>query len=287
MKVRMQTAAVTPVRYGNPSQPSYPQNHSSYPYPLPQSQPSTASYLPALPKGIVTEDIVASLPRYQPYEQNAWIQSLPPPAMAMYRQIVNINEARKRNSATPSTSALPTVNANTSKAHPQISDLPSAFRPGGINATLLPNRQAPPLPTIKYLDFAFTVPRLPGDRREAIRLHNMRGVITHAVVLAAETTELEITAYTADTSRKTTPDSQASDTTTPEVSLRFNNISAGPSKAVFESTRNGIENGLDKPVGQKWSISVPQHRGDSRIEVVAAQPGVAAETTVIYVNRQL
>ncbi|WVQ95513.1 hypothetical protein IAU59_002610 [Kwoniella sp. CBS 9459] len=58
--------------------------------------PAHAGYLPALPKGIVTEDIVNNLGRYPVYEQQAWAQSLTPLALNMYRSILASLDARRR-----------------------------------------------------------------------------------------------------------------------------------------------------------------------------------------------
>ncbi|WRT70655.1 uncharacterized protein IL334_007653 [Kwoniella shivajii] len=97
-----------------PSYPPFPTSFSQSPVFMPPSGPNPSAYspgpsrlpppvghgtrpfLPALPPGVVTEEVVASLNRYPPYEQQAWAQSLPPLAMNIYRSMLATNEARKR-----------------------------------------------------------------------------------------------------------------------------------------------------------------------------------------------
>jgi hypothetical protein len=226
------------------------------------------SFLPALPKGVVTEEIVASLERYPQYEQSAWANSLSPLAVQVYRQLVNSLEAKKRGVNLPPSTAL--------------ADLPSSGRPNGLSQ--LPDRAAPPLPTIKFLEFAFSTGGH-AERDTAIRLHNMRGVVTHAVVLASDTTELELTAYVAEPSQPDEPAAPDSNTVqaleiVPEVSLRVNGNQGSLPKFVHlppESTR---------PAGMRWTINVPPGRSDMKVEVIATKPGQMAETSAIYVSRQ-
>ena len=242
----------------------YPPPHSAGPSP---AQPG--HFLPALPKGVVTEEIVASLDRYPAYEQSAWANSLSAMSVQIYRQLLAANDAKKRGISLPSTSML--------------SDLPSAGRPNGVST--LPDRMAPPLPTVKYLDFAFST-QGQADRSKAIRLHNMRGVVTHAVVLGSDTSELELTAYIADAKPATTADSTGAtpnvdsmDIVT-EVSLRVNGNPGSLPKFVHnppEATR---------PAGMRWTINVPLGRNETKIEVVATKPGALAETSAIYISRQ-
>ncbi|OCF31781.1 hypothetical protein I316_06588 [Kwoniella heveanensis BCC8398] len=64
--------------------------------PAPGPGPGHGAYLPALPKGVVTEEIVNNLGRYPVYEQQAWAQSLTPLAQNMYRSILASLDARRR-----------------------------------------------------------------------------------------------------------------------------------------------------------------------------------------------
>ena len=220
------------------------------PHPTGPSQ-ATAPYLPALPQGVVTEEIVASLDRYPAYEQQAWASSLPPLAMQIFRQMV----AKRISDRSPGT---------------KLTDLPSTGRPHGV-----PNyadRQAPPLPTVKYMDISFASPGQAPEARQAIRLHNMRGVVTHAVVLGAETTEVELTAYIADTT--------AAPSENAEVSLRVNGNQGSLPTFVYG------EEDKQRPAGMRWPINVATSKVETKIEVVATKPGALAETSVIFINRQ-
>ncbi|WWC92244.1 uncharacterized protein L201_007198 [Kwoniella dendrophila CBS 6074] len=93
----------TPIPQSGPS-PSlspYPAGSSRHPQPVPSPTPIPVTqghrpFLPALPPGVVTEEVVASLDRYPPYERQAWTQTLPPLAVNMYRSMLATNEARKR-----------------------------------------------------------------------------------------------------------------------------------------------------------------------------------------------
>jgi len=225
------------------------------------------SFLPALPKGVVTEEIVASLERYPQYEQSAWANSLSPLAVQVYRQLVNSLEAKKRGVTLPPSAAL--------------ADLPSSGRPNGVSQ--ITDRAAPPLPTIKLLEFAFSTGGH-AERDTAIRLHNMRGVVTHAVVLASDTTELELTAYVADPPKSDAASTPAGTVeaieTVPEVSLRVNGNQGSLPKFIHlppESSR---------PAGMRWTINVPPGRSEMKVEVIATKPGQMAETSAIYVSRQ-
>lgn len=259
-------------------------SQSPQPYPGPSSSTATGNYLPPLPKGVVTDDIVASLERYPAYEQSAWAQSLPPMAMQLFRQLAAAHAAKKRGLPPP------VVQAPT----PTLADLPSSARPNG--ASTLPDRLAPPLPTIKYLDFAFSTAGS-SDRSSAIRLHNMRGVVTHAVVLGSDTSELELTAYISDVPKSdsataATPVEPLEAATMPEVSLRVNGLQGSLPKVIHSTTtttaagENGTAGGTGRPTGMRWTISVPPSRAETKIEVVATKPGALAETSAIFVSRQ-
>jgi len=275
-RFRVNASSITPVRRRNnlrpQSQPAEPQgpppastptahNHTVPPPTVAPPPPtSSTSFLPVLPPGVVTEEIVASLDRYPMYEQQAWANALPPPTMQVYRQMV----AKRSNGTThgpPSTAAL--------------ADLPSTGRPNG--PPTYPDRQAPPMPTIKCIDFAFSAAGDDPNFRQAVRLHNMRGVVTHAVVLGAETSEIELTAYIADAS----PGEVVSPAVAvPEVSLRLNGNQGSLPKFVFQGDVK------DRPAGMRWTVNVPTTRVETKIEVVATKPGALAETSSIFINRQ-
>ena len=193
----------------------------------------------------MTEDVVASLDRYPLYEQQAWAQSLPPLAMQVYRQMV---EAKKR--------GIQTV----------LADPPSSGRPTPIHV------DRPPEPTIRCLDFAFSAHPVDDASRAAIRLHNLRGVISHAIFVSAETAEIELTAYIDPT--------EGGVTSVPEMSLRVNGNQGSLPKFVF---RDGDE---ERPRGMKWTVHVPVERTQTKIEVTATKPGAMAETCLIIVSRQ-
>lgn len=280
--------AYRPSTSAEPIQQGYPQTAyaSPSPYPqathLPQQSPATAippqppvPYLPALPPGVVTEEIVSSLEKYPLYEQQAWAQTLPPLAMQIYRQMLSANEHRKR------------MALNHPSSHPPLPDLPSSARPGGVPT--VPNRQAPPQPTIRCIDFTYgPTPTYgngkPPGLRHAIRLHNMKGVVNHAVIIGAQTSEIEITAYVDDppTPSSTTNGevSPAALNSAPEASLRINGNQGNLPTFVFSGTQR------DRPAGMRWTISVPTNKMDTKLEVVTSKPGSLAETSCIFIQRQ-
>lgn len=250
-----------------------------------------------------------SLSRYPPYEQQAWAASLPPAGIQMYRQITAANEARKNGNP-----RAPLSNGYGNGSQPAVmTDLPSSGRPNGQPS--FPDRHAPPSPTVKYLDFAFAsgpnythpvsgLNPFPASSngygsqgtgvKHAIRLQNMRGVITHAVVLSSDTTELEITAHIDHSDKSTTSNAGAGTAAggadqgvstlqdqTPEVSLRVNGNQGSLPKFIYDDVSRS-----DKATAMRWTISVPASKLETKIEVVATKPGAMAETTCIYVSRQ-
>jgi hypothetical protein len=247
--------------------------------PTRQTPVAPGQYLPALPKGVVTEEVVASLDRYPLYEQQAWAQSLPPVSMQIYRQIQAGNEARRRIAegqgvgATTTNSALPPP-----PPLPQLAELPSAGRPGGTM-----RRPPPPLPTIRCIDFAFTSSPTTIESRQSIRLHNMRGVVTHAILVGATTTDIELTAYITDPPKNTTNGEIAPGQleNIPEVSVRINGNQGNLPRFIFSGDQQ------DRPAGMRWVVSVPASRADSKIEIRATKPGALAETSSIYVYRKM
>lgn len=243
--------------------PGFPQAQQQVHSPAPTAAPPAASYLPQLPHGVVTEEVVATLDRYPPYEQQAWVSSLPPLALNIYRQMAAANEARKRGVPPPA------VEQRT----------PAPLAPEG-----------PISPTIKAIDFAYSdsapgsVATSPDGEAKidlvpstlaAIRLHNMRGVATHAVAIASATSEVELTAWVTDPSSTSSPSDAA-----PEISLRVNGTTADTPKLLY-----GKEN-AETPAGMRWTVPISPARLEFKIEVVATKPGALAETSAIFINRQ-
>ncbi|WWD20660.1 hypothetical protein CI109_105136 [Kwoniella shandongensis] len=319
-KHAMVTPSGTPMYHHRPMGhvPPSPASYATAPGPGPSAYPTGPSipptgptpYLPALPPGVVTEEVVASLDRYPLYEQQAWAQSLPPLAMQVYRQMLVANEARKQSMMAP---RLPPPQQPQRQPQPQAQQ-PQVTRPQAPTTPLpdprpssappLPERPKPPSPTIKFLDFQFSSlgDSVPLDHRRAIRLHNLRGVVTHCVILDSTTSEVELTAYIADLPAPTstpaiaaslngtsngvqqngdgeTPTSPPS-VTTPEVSLRINGNQGSLPRFVFS------EYDKQRPKGMRWTLQVPTSRMETKIEVVATKPGALAETSTIFVSRQ-
>lgn len=265
----------------------------------PPAAPAPASYLPALPQGVVTEDIVATLNRYPLYEQQAWAASLPPLAMQVYRQMLAANATRKR-----------VADAQAAGVPPPLAEPLSASRPSGSEPA--PDRRAPPMPAIKCLDFTFSAAGEDPEFRQAIRLFNLRGVVTHAVVVGSGTSEIELTAYintpkasaqaaaresvaakeaAAGAEGAATPSGSTAGTPgptglvasiegVPEVSLRVNGNPGTLAKFVYPKGET------EKPHGMRWTISLPAGRLETKVEVVATKPGSMAETTAIFISRQ-
>jgi hypothetical protein len=227
---------------------------------------------------VVTEEVVASLERYPLYEQQAWAASLPPVSMQIYRQIQAGNEARRRIAEGQGVGANTNTSLPAPPPLPQLAELPSAGRPGGAT-----RRPPPPLPTIRCIDFAFTSSPASIESRQSIRLHNLRGVVTHAVLLGATTTDIELTAYITDPPKNTTNGEIAPGQleNIPEVSVRINGNQGNLPRFIFSGDQQ------DRPAGMRWVVSVPANKSDSKIEIRATKPGALAETSSIYVYRQM
>ncbi|KAL7422928.1 hypothetical protein Q5752_002225 [Cryptotrichosporon argae] len=284
---------------GTPSRPApSPLPASVYPYASqasPHQAPATVPYLPQLPPGVVTEEVVASLDRYPAYEQQAWIASLPPLAQSVYQQMQAANLAKKRGVAPPSAPLAPGT--------PGAPTLP--LTPG---VSAIEERRPPPMPTISHIDVVFPLsfappatsssprptshPTLIPDspptpkftRSELLRLRNRPGLANHAVLVNATTTDLTLTAFI-DTSlpptarpvaREGTP--PASDVV-PEVSIRVNGT-PGSIGRIIQAERK------DRVRAVRWNIAVPTGRMESKVEIVATRPGQMAETSVVWVCRQ-
>lgn len=237
--------------YGSPGTPG-----QLTPQQLVQGLPHVQqSYLPQLPQGVVTEEVVASLGRYPQAEQQAWVASLPPLALAIYRQMVAVNEARKRGVAPPPVAPL-------------LADSPAGARP----PSAMQEPEVPHDPTIKHIDLGFGVAPEPNAARKAIRLQNYRGVFVHVVLVGANTTELEVTAHV----EKNEEDEAKP---VPEVALRLNGQVAPPPTQLHTDGEN-------RPPALRWTVTVPLTRVEAKIELVASRPGSKAETSAILVNRQ-
>ncbi|KAK4687188.1 hypothetical protein P7C73_g2928, partial [Tremellales sp. Uapishka_1] len=273
-RFRLKGSSATPVHMGAPSTgyapastpatasyaPPPPMTPSPYPYaqaskPV-HSTPASVPYLPALPQGVVTEEVVASLSRYPEYERQAWIQSLPTLALQVYRQLM------VKLSAPPQ--SAPSAPA------PPIIDSPVFHKPS------LP--QIPTQPTISHMIFTYSSTAKPDDSlRQSIKLRNMRGVITHAIVIGPMTSELELTAYLENET-----DEAAAD---PEVSLRINGNVGGLPRFVYRTFGHGSEE-RRKPIGMKWIVLVPLGRYEMKLEIVVSRPGAMGEVSSIFVGRQ-
>lgn len=234
--------------YGFHTPASHPQ---ALPHHSPQQhfqQPQPAPYVPQLPHGVVTEEVVTSLDRYPAHEQQAWAASLPPLAQGIYRQIVAVNEARKRGVAPP--------------PPPPVAD---PARP--------PEPAAPTIPTIRHIDFSY------GS--DAIRLQNLKGVVNHAVAVAAksgDTFQVQLTAWVDSDTTSTAEVPQSPSKKAPEVALRVNGTpaSGNPTPIYTESK--------EQPAALRWTV--PVRGNEAKLEVVATKPGSMSETSAIFVNRQ-
>ena len=124
----------------------------------------------------------------------------------------------------------------------------------------------------------------------------MRGVVSHAVVVSSQTSEIELTAYIADPPTKSINTitntnngagvgagelSPAHFEDIPEVSLRINGNQGNIPRFIFTGNQK------DKPAGMRWVVQVPAVRADTKIEIRATKPGALAETSSIYINRQM
>ncbi|KAL1410050.1 hypothetical protein Q8F55_004052 [Vanrija albida] len=238
--------------YGSPATPGglTPQQLAQQALGMPQP-----SYLPQLPQGVVSEEVVASLGRYPQAEQQAWINSLPPLALAIYRQMVAVNEARKRGVAPPPVAPL-------------LADSPVGGRP----SSAVQEPDVPQDPTIKHIDVGFAAAPEPKGSRKAIRLQNYRGVFVHVLLVGANTTELELTAHV-----EKNADDEAKPV--PEVALRINGQNAPPPTQLHTE-------GDNRPPALRWTVPVPLTRIEAKIELVASRQGIKIETSAILVNRQ-
>lgn len=245
----------------------YVPQYSTPPVASPAPAPSTP-FLPQLPQGVVTEQVVASLGQYPAHEQQAWINSLPPLALSIYRQMIAANEARKRGAPPPVTEpAQPPPPPEPVVTIPAIQFFDFAFSDTATVPTPLPSAVGTPA-------ILSPAPEVPASQplRSAIRLYNLPGVRAHAVAIPGKTVELELTAWV-----------KPSDKTAgrlPEISLRVNGTNVPSS--------NVINTGTDNPAGVRWTVPVSKTRIDYKLEfvVIAAKSGSAPETSAIIVNRQ-
>ena len=173
-----------------------------------------------------------------------------------------------------------------------------------VNGSGPVQRPPPPEPTIKHVDFTFSSTFDENPFRPTVRLYNLKGVITHAVMIGADTSEIELTAYTSSTPRASTATGDAPTTlangkapvveaieSVPELSLRVNGNQGALPKYVFDGGQTDAIGGVEgkngqRPNGMRWTISMPTSRMESKIEVIATKPGALAETSTIFVNRQ-
>lgn len=305
-KSKIPPPAVNPPRPTLPNTPSQLGHNGTPQYPSANGHPSGSTapnhaHKPPLPAGICNEEVVARLPQYSSHDQQNWINTLTQAGLGQYRSIVATLEARRRTLAglPPSPLAVPPSTGRVGS---------NAVTANGSAVTLpfnLAYRSKPPQPLIKHLDFAFNAP-VPvsegtGRERHAIRLHNLRGVVTHSLIIGGETSEVEITAYlSSDIPSDTagTPNGSAVSptppiSTTPEVRLRVNGNPGSMGRYVYAEGELGAESAaLDgpdgprgKPVGMRWTVPVAQTKMETRVDVVCVAGG-RTEMCGVYVNRQ-
>lgn len=243
------------------SQHQYAPQYAAVPTGSASPAPSTP-FLPQLPQGVVTEQVVASLGQYPAHEQQAWVQSLPPLALSIYRQMIVANEARKRGAPPPV---------------PEVTQPPP------------PQDLTPTTPTIQRIDFAFTdtaaapassteqspvghESAIPEPTWNAIRLQNIPGVRAHAVAITGKTAELKLTAWVESA------EDEATDKPPPEITLRVNGSTV--------TSPHAVKDGSAHLAGMRWTVPVSTTRFEFKIELVAAKPGSSTETSAIFVNRQ-
>lgn len=237
-------------------------NHS----PAAPTAPTPAPYLPQLPHGVVTEEVVSSLDRYPAVEQQAWVASLPPFAQSIYRQMAAVNEARKRGVAPP---APPPMSPS--------KDVPLSRSPA-IKHIDLTYGQSSPTSAALALSLAPTLSDEPASTRQSIRLQNLPGIMTHAVSVSQDTAKLEVTAWM-DDAEAASPGSSQKDAASSDVILKVNGAPAPRPTVIY-----GTETHKDRPTAVRWTVNV---RGlETKIEVVATRPGWLAETSAIFVNKQ-
>ncbi|ODN99502.1 hypothetical protein L198_03346 [Cryptococcus wingfieldii CBS 7118] len=287
--------------YPAPS-PSYSQSpyHGSHSLPRPgMSHTSSSSYLPALPLGVVTEEVVASLDRYPVHEQQQWLNSLPPHGVATYRSLNVVVEQKKRQAAAQAQAraqaeAQAQVQAQNAarvqaQAHAQAQAMyqsfsqtqtpshvpsPSPAARSGASTPALPTPQAerrppPPQPLISHLDLSYTSPSAFGSQQQIIKLRNSRGVVAHSILLDCNTSELEIAAYPDLALAAERGDQQDEQ----DMTLHLNGVVSSTGRVVEKE-------------GMKWTVAVPLSKNENRIEVAVGKGGSQGETVIIYLNRQ-
>jgi hypothetical protein len=150
---------------------------------------------------------------------------------------------------------------------------------------------------IKHIDCAFDSP-VPiaeggGKERHTIRLHNLRGVVMHALIIGAEAAEVEITATLAaepvpEISAATSENTPVPANPSREVRLKVNGNPANMGKPVYADSEGGNigEEGDAKPVGMRWQIPIAHSRLETRLDVMYVSGGKATEQCAVYIHRQ-
>nr|ODN89897.1 hypothetical protein L203_01814 [Cryptococcus depauperatus CBS 7841] len=239
--------------------------------PMSQSSQSQTGFHTALLPGVVTEEIVALLERYPLHEQQAWLNSLSPQMMMLYRQVAASLEIRKHAASTGALST-PSYAHLQHQASPQLRPSSGQQTPTSqISQVSMQGkeRQAPTLPIIKFIDITFSSNKL--ENRQILRLQNIRGLFTHSVLLDDKTSEMIITAYL-DTSQVSTESPE------PGLSLRLN-------ENVVTSTKPVLSEG-GRQIAAKWAISVPFQKVDNRIDILVDKIGDGTNNSIIYLSRQ-
>lgn len=305
----------TPSHPSGPSTQSYPgsgQNGASTYPPSINGRPSASPapsrpYIAPLPASIISEDIVARLPQYTQSEQQAWIASLTQSGLNQYRQIIATQEARRRNLAgqPPPPLCVPASIARTTSSSGGGNTSTANGHSNPSQPFNLSYRTKPPQPLIKHLDFAFNAPvplSLGGGReRHTIRLHNLRGVITHALIIGAETAEVEITAILSEQAQPELPAPTNTIATSPltqpmasmpDIRLKVNGNIGPSAKYVYSETDIGelmepadIDYTKGKPVGLRWTVAVAHSRLETKLDISCSIAG-RTEQCGIFVNRQ-
>jgi hypothetical protein len=159
-----------------------------------------------------------------------------------------------------------------------LGDPPSSGRTNGessrnANGNGAIERVVPQKSTISHFDFAFSTSTHAG-LRNAVRLFNFRGVVTHAVIIGSETSGIALTAYV---------EKKEGEATMPEMSLRVDGIPGSLPQIV--NSRNVQEGATSEPDGVRWTVLISPTKTETRLDVIVTKPGALAESIAIYVNR--
>ena len=326
------------------------QAHSSSSIDRP-SAPSSApapQFRAPLPHGHVSEPIVASLPSYTEAERRAWVASLTQAQLGLYRQYATAVDARKRVGAgqpAPPLADPPSAARPTNSAGVPATALPLPMQ------TYSGKRTRPGVPGIKCFEFGFEGEKsewegmmddadeeegagrgngdvdmdsnakspTPASRASkgrttprSIRLHNLRGVGTHALLVGPSTTQLVISAYYSDFILSSLPSSstEGSAGQSPQLTLKLNGSPVNGQTTILEPLKRlgpeddrsssvpagspAVANGTapadeaqaaaatdgsagsqaQKPRGMRWTVDISPQAMESTLHVVLVRPAV-------------